>query len=431
MNMNRAPMKDQHAEAQPDSRLTVLIVDDSKVIRLALNKILKKDFEVIQASDGEEALTCLDENHAISAIFSDVSMPNLDGFGLLEKVRTSADDRIAKLPFIIITAKDDDADFIAKVKNAGGDDLITKPFKTNEITACINKYIVVGQAEAVEVTPEAQVAAEVDTPIEIEAGLTDKVDVDVSAVLGLDLNDEVATDKLAAESVQENIIDNGVEFIVEEDFFNETAEPVSEDAVAHEVTEDISATTDNLDEFFAGIDESMLLPDIELDSADKATDATIPSHSIVEAPVNDSQLDANNIEWSIEEPQAVETTDISDELSLEIDFDVDDAPVATDEPEEHVIEAVPDKKMELEQARKRAMDIAREHVEIDEEQKYETAAEKARRAAERTRIREELQKLRDREVVEKTYQNDLDSSATSFFGRFVRIISRLFGLRKK
>jgi DNA-binding response OmpR family regulator len=430
MNINSAPVKTSHAEGQTDSRLTVLIVDDSKVIRLALNKILKKDFEVIQASDGEEALTCLDENSAISAIFSDVSMPNLDGFGLLEKVRTSSDDRIAKLPFIIITAKDDDDAFISRVKNAGGDDLITKPFKTNEITACINKYIIAEQAEKAEemVELESDIPAETTSSVEPEAQPAEQVDLDVAAILGLDKHEEGATGKQDTVNAHESTLDSGVEFIVEEDFFNDTAETVTEDTVAHELTDDFMATSNNVDEFFTDIDESMLLPDSEPDSVDTTADTTIPSHSETVNSVNDSLSDANNIDWSIEEPQTVETTDISDELSLEIDFDVDDTPVVSEQPEEHIIEAAPDKKMELEQARKRAMDIAREQVEEQDEKPYQSAVEKARLATERSRIREELQKLREREITEQTYHAN---SATSLFGRFVRIIARLFGFRKK
>jgi hypothetical protein len=74
------------------------------------------------------------------------------------------------------------------------------------------------------------------------------------------------------------------------------------------------------------------------------------------------------------------------------------------------------------------MDIAREQVEEQEEKPYQSAVDKARLATERSQIREELQKLREREVVEQTYH---DHSTTSFFGRFVRIIARLFGIRKK
>ena len=75
---------------------TLLIVDDSRLMRHALRKILKDDFNLVEAADGEEAWEMLQAEPTIQAIFSDLSMPNLDGYGLLERVRNSGETRISR-----------------------------------------------------------------------------------------------------------------------------------------------------------------------------------------------------------------------------------------------------------------------------------------------------------------------------------------------
>ena len=67
----------------------VLIVDDSRVIRRAALKILQKDFDVIEAEDGQDAWDQLQQNKNISVVFTDLGMPNMDGYELLEKIRSS------------------------------------------------------------------------------------------------------------------------------------------------------------------------------------------------------------------------------------------------------------------------------------------------------------------------------------------------------
>ena len=131
------------ATVNPESagRLTVLIVDDSKVIRLALSKILREEFEVLQAADGEQAWDILRENKNISAVFSDLSMPNLDGYGLLDRIRATDETYYTDLPFIVITGNDETAELLEKIRTKGGNDLITKPFKTDEIKTCISRYL--------------------------------------------------------------------------------------------------------------------------------------------------------------------------------------------------------------------------------------------------------------------------------------------------
>lgn len=106
----------------------VLIVDDSRVIRRAAVKILDKEYPVIEAEDGEVAWELLKNNPAISVVFTDLSMPNMDGYVLLETIRKSDDHAISNLPVIVITGVEDTAGAREEVLSMGATDFISKPF---------------------------------------------------------------------------------------------------------------------------------------------------------------------------------------------------------------------------------------------------------------------------------------------------------------
>ena len=84
-------------------RLRVLVVDDSKVMRNILRKMLAaKGVDALEATDGKDALRLLAEE-PVGCIISDWNMPRMQGIDLLRRVR--ADGRLADLPFIMVTAE--------------------------------------------------------------------------------------------------------------------------------------------------------------------------------------------------------------------------------------------------------------------------------------------------------------------------------------
>ena len=115
-------MSDQSVQSQ------VLIVDDSRVIRRAALKILQKDFDVIEAEDGEDAWEQLQQNKNISVVFTDLGMPNMDGYQLLENIRSSEDDALSHMPVIIITGAEESEGAREEVFEQGATDFISKPF---------------------------------------------------------------------------------------------------------------------------------------------------------------------------------------------------------------------------------------------------------------------------------------------------------------
>jgi CheY-like chemotaxis protein len=160
------------------TRPTVLIVDDSRLMRVAIKKILKDEFELIEAVDGEDAWARLLEEPAISCVFSDLSMPNLDGYGLLERVRGSDAARIRALPFIVITGKEGDlGGLLEEVRAHGATDLVGKPFKSDEIIARTRSLLAAGAPVMELASSSASPAGDASQPVAAtaqEQGLEDE-----------------------------------------------------------------------------------------------------------------------------------------------------------------------------------------------------------------------------------------------------------------
>jgi len=124
----------------PVEKPEVIVVDDSKVIRLAARKMLGSDYTIHLAEDGLVGWEMLQQNSAISVVFTDLSMPNLNGMELLNNIRTSSDDHIANLPVIIMTGHDDSESVKQEVFDAGATDFIAKPFESIDLLSRAKAY---------------------------------------------------------------------------------------------------------------------------------------------------------------------------------------------------------------------------------------------------------------------------------------------------
>lgn len=116
-----------------DDRPHLLVVDDSRLMRRAIGKILGSEYRLTEAGDGEEAWKILLEQDDIKMVFSDLSMPKLDGYGLLECIRNSNEPRIQNLPVIIITGAEDDEETQQRALSKGASDFISKPFESVQL----------------------------------------------------------------------------------------------------------------------------------------------------------------------------------------------------------------------------------------------------------------------------------------------------------
>ena len=118
----------------------ILVVDDSKVIRRAAAKMLGDDYHVHEAVDGMDAWHQLQRNDAISVVFTDMQMPEMDGLELLANIRNSDDERLAALPVIMITGVGDTEKAKRDVFEAGATDFITKPFESIDLISRARSY---------------------------------------------------------------------------------------------------------------------------------------------------------------------------------------------------------------------------------------------------------------------------------------------------
>lgn len=123
-----------------ENKPEVLVVDDSKVIRIAAKKMLGNEYVIHLAEDGLIGWEMLQQNTGISVVFTDLSMPNLNGMDLLENIRGSSSDHIANLPVIIMTGADDTEAIKQSVFDAGATDFISKPFESIDLQSRAKAY---------------------------------------------------------------------------------------------------------------------------------------------------------------------------------------------------------------------------------------------------------------------------------------------------
>lgn len=124
----------------PTSKPRILIADDSKVVILTATKILKKHFDIVPAADGLQAWEKLNADRAIQVVVTDLGMPNLDGYGLIQKIRQAEQEEIRNIPIMVITGNSEDEDVKKKVLELGATDFVTKPFAGAEFIARLQAH---------------------------------------------------------------------------------------------------------------------------------------------------------------------------------------------------------------------------------------------------------------------------------------------------
>ena len=125
-------------QASPSAPV-VLLVEDNTEMRNYLFHILSPHYQLLQAGNGQEALSMLQsQESAIDLILSDVMMPELDGFGLVQAVKEN--DQLAGIPIILLTARSEPRDKLNAL-TAGVSDYINKPFLPEELKLRIEKLV--------------------------------------------------------------------------------------------------------------------------------------------------------------------------------------------------------------------------------------------------------------------------------------------------
>jgi CheY-like chemotaxis protein len=118
------------AETAPPQKPLVLAVEDDQEVLVLLGRMLAPIADVELARDGVEALEVLNAGVTPDLIITDLMMPRMDGLTLAKQLK--ADDRLKRIPLIVLTAKNAPRDVVAGI-NAGARNYITKPFKIEEL----------------------------------------------------------------------------------------------------------------------------------------------------------------------------------------------------------------------------------------------------------------------------------------------------------
>ncbi len=117
-------------------RLKILVVDDeSRMRKLVRDFLVKSNFEVLEAADGEEAVEIFFNQKDIALIVLDVMMPKMDGWQVCREIRN-----YSKIPIIMLTAKSDERDELQGFQ-LGVDEYISKPFSPKILVARIEAIL--------------------------------------------------------------------------------------------------------------------------------------------------------------------------------------------------------------------------------------------------------------------------------------------------
>ena len=122
----------------------ILVVDDeSRMRKLVRDFLVKNNYEVLEAADGEEALNLFFEKNDIDLVILDVMMPKMDGWQVCREIRA-----YSKIPIIMLTAKSDERDELLGFE-LGVDEYISKPFSPKILVARVEAILRrTGQAAA-------------------------------------------------------------------------------------------------------------------------------------------------------------------------------------------------------------------------------------------------------------------------------------------
>ena len=128
-------------------RLKILVVDDeSRMRKLVRDFLVKSNFEVLEAGDGEEALDIFYKDKDIALIILDVMMPKMDGWQVCREIRVNS-----QVPIIMLTARGDERDELQGFQ-LGVDEYISKPFSPKilvaRVEAILRRTNQLGQDEA-------------------------------------------------------------------------------------------------------------------------------------------------------------------------------------------------------------------------------------------------------------------------------------------
>ncbi len=129
-------IKEKEGKVCAMDKLKILVVDDeARMRKLVKDFLVRKDFDVVEAGDGEEALNVFYEDKSVALIILDVMMPKMDGWQVCREIR-----RESKVPIIMLTARSEERDELLGFE-LGVDEYISKPFSPKILVARVEAIL--------------------------------------------------------------------------------------------------------------------------------------------------------------------------------------------------------------------------------------------------------------------------------------------------
>ena len=110
----------------------ILVVDESRMIRAMLVRQIREFYDFREEADGESAWQVLVLDHSVTLVICSLSLPVLDGDGLLARVRASRLERLAQMPMLMISG--DDEQVIERARSHGASDFIRRGTNSRKVS---------------------------------------------------------------------------------------------------------------------------------------------------------------------------------------------------------------------------------------------------------------------------------------------------------
>ena len=155
--MNPASGPQNRDMAQAAEKPKVLVADDSRVVREAVKRFLGDEFELEDARDGQEAWEKLCADPSFDVLITDISMPRMDGYTLILRVRDSdLAGRLHRIPIVVITGLEEEVVRI-RAFACGADNFLPKPLRRDTLSADVRQHLARHLAEPQEVSEDTPV----------------------------------------------------------------------------------------------------------------------------------------------------------------------------------------------------------------------------------------------------------------------------------
>lgn len=121
---------------------TILIVDDSATVRVAVKMALKKEYDILEGKNGKDALAVAEKHFAggnrINLIITDINMPIMGGIEFIKEIKQNRNAKFT--PILVLTTESQDS-MKMEGKKAGATGWLVKPFKPEQLQGIVKKVI--------------------------------------------------------------------------------------------------------------------------------------------------------------------------------------------------------------------------------------------------------------------------------------------------